>query len=58
MYKYSYNIFNFYPNRVAESKKEEGNKLYKQKQYNEALKHYSAAIGTNSSISAYPSVVN
>jgi hypothetical protein len=31
--------------RLAESKKEEGNKLYKQKKYQEALKFYSGAIG-------------
>lgn len=47
-----YNSINYYlfikmhlNYRLAETKKEEGNKLYKQKKYNEALKQYSAAIG-------------
>lgn len=30
---------------MAESKKEEGNKYYKQKKYQEALKFYTGAIG-------------
>ena len=35
----------FYPFSKAMLKKEEGNKLYKGKCYNEAIKEYSEAIG-------------
>ncbi|CAG2103453.1 unnamed protein product, partial [Medioppia subpectinata] len=38
---------------VAETKKEEGNKLYKQKKYHEALKQYSSAIESCPNIPSY-----
>jgi len=41
------------PEEIAESKKEEGNKLYKQKKYNEAFKQYSAAIDLCPNIASY-----